>query len=119
MLNLLLAIKNHNCVKEIDILEFIEEKDLNYFKIKAILQDNSRLYIREVVTPHEDKYSYHWVSPEEKFLLRWDNAPHWKEIETYPHHLHRGPEEEVGPSSKVAIIDVLDWILDQISNGQD
>lgn len=115
MANLLLAIQKHKCVKEMEVIEFIEERDLYYFKIKTILQDNSILYIREVVTPLEDKYSYHWVSPEEKFLLRWDNAPHWREIETYPHHLHQGSEEEVGPSSKVAIIDVLDWIMDQIS----
>ncbi len=99
-----------------EILEFIEEKDINYLRIKTILQDNSILYIREVVTPSEDKYSYHWVSPDGEFLIRWDNAPHWRDIETYPHHLHQGPEEEARPSSKVAIIDVLDWILDHISN---
>lgn len=113
MLELIFAINAHKCVATLEILEFVDETDLMYLKTKAVLIDGSILHIREVVTPNEDKYSYHWQSSEDRLLRRWDNAPHWPELETYPHHVHVGREDCVEPSRRVTIIDVLNWIYEQ------
>jgi hypothetical protein len=34
------------------------------------------------------KYKYQWQSSEGELLKRWDNAPHHKELETFPDHVH-------------------------------
>jgi len=114
MFSLLYSINNHKCVQELEISECINEAGLEYFKGKAILIDGTVLHIREVVTPNENKYSYHWQSSNGKFLRRWDNAPHWLKIETFPHHTHIGNEKNIESSIQVTIIDVLDFILGQI-----
>lgn len=45
----------------------------------------------------ERKYSYHWQS--NKRVVRFDNAPHHKEIKTHPHHKHIDSEIEDSPLS--------------------
>lgn len=34
------------------------------------------------------KYSYHWEDDRGQLRCRWDNAPHWPDIPTHPHHKH-------------------------------
>ena len=34
------------------------------------------------------KYKYHFQNSEGSLMFRYDNAPHHKEIETFPHHKH-------------------------------
>jgi hypothetical protein len=52
------------------------------------------------------KYKYQWQSPEGNLLKRWDNAPHHKEINTFPDHVH--DPDGVSPSPAMN----LEWILD-------
>jgi hypothetical protein len=33
-------------------------------------------------------YSYHWQTPKGKIIVRWDNAPHHKDISTFTNHKH-------------------------------
>ncbi len=34
------------------------------------------------------KYSYHYENSYRRMIFRYDMAPHFKDIETYPHHKH-------------------------------
>jgi len=34
------------------------------------------------------KYSYHYENSSRDLIFRYDMAPHFKDIETYPHHKH-------------------------------
>ncbi|MEI6285017.1 MAG: DUF6516 family protein [Bacillota bacterium] len=54
-----------------------------------------------------EKYSYHWQSPAGEIRKRWDNAPHHREIETYPHHLHDGSEDNVKPSQVIGMVEIV------------
>ena len=40
------------------------------------------------------------------------NKPHWKDMSTYPHHKHEN--NQVYPSHRVTIVDVLDHIKENI-----
>lgn len=40
--------------------------------------------------------------------MRWDNAPHHRELENFPHHLHL--ERETRPSAEPYFMDVLSEI---------
>lgn len=35
-----------------------------------------------------DKYRYQFMDDNNRLLFRYDNAPHHREVETFPHHKH-------------------------------
>ena len=37
----------------------------------------------------------------------WDNAPHWPDMKTFPHHLHLESEKKVSECREVFVEDVL------------
>lgn len=65
------------------------------WKLRLYLCDSSFI---DVYYSINGKYSYHWdhrlVTNK---IYRHDNAPHqrWKEVSTFPKHLHNGSEEDV------------------------
>jgi len=50
-------------------------------------------------------YSYHWQTRAGLLIKRWDNAPHHKELEGFPGHLHDG--DKVKPSKPMTLAKVL------------
>ncbi len=40
-------------------------------------------------------------------IKRWDNSPHWKELKTFPYHVHIGDEAEPKEAPEVFIEDIL------------
>ena len=95
-------------VESYEVLEYLNEEKTKLIKIKAKLSYDSTLYIRELIQPDNCKYSYHWQNAKNEMILRWDNAPHFPSVSTFPHHLHRG--NEVTSSYRVFIEEVLSEI---------
>ena len=97
--------------------------DRGYFKIKLTLIDQSELYLFEYVEitsslPNAIKYRYHWQDKNAKLVMRWDNAPHHPEIQTFPNHMHDGSEENVKPSAKPDLSMVLLKVSELIESGR-
>ena len=66
-----------------------EEGETYLLKLTAILRDNSDLQLRDYYfSDGSRKYTYHWMDAAGTLRRRWDNAPHWPDIATYPHHVH-------------------------------
>ncbi len=63
----------------------------------------------EVVT-----YSYHWADVNGELRKRWDNTPHFPDLEGFPHHLHDGATGLVRPSHPMSILRVLDILAREI-----
>lgn len=63
----------------IEIFEFLLKGFLNE---KTFIEIFGFLYLGEII-----KYSYIFVE-NDKAILRYDNAPHHTEIQTFPHHKH-------------------------------
>jgi hypothetical protein len=64
-------------------------------RIRLRLADDSLLEISEALVVHEGEltwlsYRYHWQDVAARLIFRYDDAPHYPEIETYPHHKHIG-----------------------------
>src|SRR6056297_929642 len=61
---------------------------------RIIFIDDSILAIRQVfLSPGTFKYAYHWQDSNQQLICRWDNAPHWQNLSTFPYHKHLANEQ--------------------------
>ena len=96
-------------------IEIWESEPAAYrFKSKIILTDGSVLFVKDYLLPSGRKYAYHWQGVDGKLIIRWDNAPHWKNIATYPHHKHITSVKHVEESVEVFLDDVLEVIREKL-----
>jgi len=96
-------------ISSIEIIEFYEEEQISKLKIKISLFNSSILWVREVrVKGILVAYSYYWLTSSGRIIIGWDNAPHHKEISTFPHHKHKG--KKVEPSNEKNLKDILEFI---------
>ena len=91
-----------------EILLWENEPTSYRFNAKISFIDHSVLTVKEYLFRSGRKYSYHWQDKDGQLLIRWDNARHWKDVSTFPHHKHL--KDEVIPSVETTIEDVLDHI---------
>lgn len=84
-----------------------------YYRIKILIEDHSTLFVREYVDDKERAYSFHWLDQNNMMITRWDNAPHHKDIETFPHHKHT--PDGIFENLEITLPDVLEEILKRIN----
>ena len=89
-----------------------------YIEGKVIFQDGSILILFEFLRLVEDsvireKYRYHYMRQGNKMIFRYDNAPHHKEISTFPDHKHLGEKivESLPPQIKAVLTEIEFLIL--------
>lgn len=61
------------------------------------------------------RYAYHYQNESGEVIFRYDNAPHYPNILTYPHHKHVGSAVE--PAQVPDLSEVLREIEQMIFNG--
>lgn len=110
MRNIIAYLVESPIVEEVEVLELIEEPEIQLLYARVTLTNKTLLYIREVLTKSEDKYSYHWQDASGNLIRRWDNAPHWQKQVGSLHHIHIGKAELVQPSEKATVEDVIEVI---------
>ncbi len=81
--------------------------------------DGSELFVTEYFTVlgdkiQRDKYSYH-LQKNHELVIRWDNAPHHKELSTFPYHVHR--KDGVYDSNEITVEDVLEELSEIVQQG--
>ena len=94
------------------------EKVLNY-RYRVILANGGLIEMTERVlemqgTLEVTKYRHHWQDGQGLLIKRWDNAPHYPDIDTFPHHLHDGAEDQVVRHPAITGIEVLQRILTEL-----
>jgi hypothetical protein len=98
-------------VESIKSIEFTEEERVSKIKAKLRLVDATVLWIREIeVYGSIVAYSYYWLRPGGSTIVGWDNAPHHKEVQTFPHHKHIG--KNIEPSEQRDVRKVMKFIRD-------
>lgn len=101
--------KHSDIVKALERLEISEEEQISKLKAKLSLFDGTILWVREVwIREKIETYSYYWLRPDESVIIGWDNAPHHKEVSSFPHHKHVG--NTVDKSSERSLSEVLGLI---------
>ncbi len=82
-------------IESVESFSFSEEEKVSQLKAKLRLFDGTILWIREVrIKGNLEAYSYYWLNSDEKLIIGWDNAPHHKDIASFPHHRHVGSRIE-------------------------
>ena len=54
------ALRQSPLVRDLEVIEMIDEERVQLLRLRADLIDGSLLYVREAIFPHTSKYSYHW-----------------------------------------------------------
>ena len=85
------------------ILSFDDRKDAWFVRGDIYFIDNSRLHFRELFVgqgnPVKIAYSYHYQRADETMVFRYDNAPHYPNLPTAPHHKHTSDENVIAANS--------------------
>ena len=57
------------------------------------------------------RYSYYWLTSDNKLKIGWDNAPHHSQLERFPHHKHIERQNNLQPSEETCLEEVMEMIL--------
>ncbi|MFQ5707718.1 MAG: DUF6516 family protein [bacterium] len=105
-----------NIISSFKILLYERETDNSRLKLEVVFLDESKLIVRDYYFGGEQrKYVFHWMDKKNNLRVRWDNAEHWPDIATFPHHKHLGDAREVKASTEVLLEDVLNYIATQLN----
>ncbi|MEA2060608.1 MAG: DUF6516 family protein [Thermodesulfobacteriota bacterium] len=87
------------------------------FHAELQLKDDSKIFIKEYVFKNnERKYAYHWTDVSGNLICRWDNASHWPDVATFPHHKHI--DNDVKESTETSFSDVLESVIQKRFQGR-
>lgn len=75
------------------------EADFIFLRGEVKFVDGSQLHFREFVQlklgqpPNRYKYVYHYQNADETVIFRYDNARHYPDLPSAPHHKHAGESD--------------------------
>lgn len=98
-------------IKNYEILGYKFSSNFLYMKAKLSFINNDSLYVKEFISTIEYSYSFHWQNQNGELITRWDNAPHHKNIKTYPHHKHATKIEESYETTLFEVINYIEKII--------
>jgi hypothetical protein len=111
MLDLIARYKH--LIKSFHVLLYEQERESFRLKAQVMFTDSSNLFVKEYLFENKErKYSYHCSDSLGNLICRWDNANHWVDIPTHPHHKHIG--DDVFESIETSIDDVLSAICEKL-----
>ena len=89
------------------VVRYEQEGETYMLPISAHLQDGSKLELRDYLfADGSRKYTYQWMEADGSLRHRWDNAPHWPDIATAPHHMHM-PDQHIPAASTITNLEDL------------
>ncbi len=106
------SLDNHRNIIEDQIIKtnaFTEDK--GSIEGEVLFTDETSLGFMEVVNTNKiekEKYKYHYMDKDKHMIFRYDNAPHHKDLKTFPHHKHTktGIEESKEPNFDIVITEI-------------
>lgn len=109
--HILAVLSSSDLVIDVEIIEMNVEPKTQSLRAKTTLKKGYVLYVNEGIGENYRRYSYH-LQKDDKMIRRWDNAPHWGDIRTFPSHLHLQDKDEPVECEEVFVSDVLLEITD-------
>ena len=102
-------------VHSFQIREREEQLHESFIRIRAVLTNGDVLEAFEFVVATPDAvqthtYRLHWQQDDGRLKRRWDNAPHHRDVSTFPYHVHVGPMDQVESATPMMILKALAYI---------
>lgn len=96
-----------------EVLDEYIEQSYGFIRIKGKTSDGKTFEAFEYVIEKGrdlrfESYSFHLQEKKGNLIKRWDNAPHHKEISTFPFHLHEG--EKILPSKPLNFSQFINYL---------
>jgi hypothetical protein len=108
-------LKSVSFVSSLKIFTIDEVLSRSVLRIRCnLLPSSHQLDIRLIQTDIETLYSYQFYT--DRPIVRWDNAPHFPQIPTFPHHCHNSKGEVEASPLKGEIFKDLDHVLKSIKD---
>ena len=101
-----------NIIKDYSIEKKIYSDNQGFIKLEIFFNNDSFLRIievKDIEIKAKIKYSYHFMDKKNNMIFRYDNAEHYKEIKSYPHHKHtvNGVEESDEPILEDVLLEIM------------
>ncbi|NIA11300.1 MAG: hypothetical protein GWP10_16640 [Nitrospiraceae bacterium] len=109
--HILAVLSSSDLVMNVEVIEMNVEPKVQSLRAKATLKEGYVLYVNEGIGESYRRYSYH-LQKGDKMIRRWDNAPHWRSIRTFPFHLHLPDNDKPIECGEVFVDGVLVAIKD-------
>ena len=99
------------------VLRYDQEDSQHILVVSAVLRDGSRLEIRDFFfADGTRKYACQWMESDGRLRRRWDEAKHWPDLATFPHHVHVPNQRNPLPSTVTNLEDLMifldDWFAE-------
>ncbi len=78
------------------------------FSTGYLLELNEAVFINSSGELNHLSYRYHFQDKDNKLIFRYDNAPHFPNLKTFPHHKHL--PNKVTDVPKPTVLEVIDEI---------
>jgi hypothetical protein len=110
-------------VRSFQIREREERLHEGFIRIRAILNNDDIFEAFEfvVATPNAVQtrtYRMHWQQSDGRLKRRWDNAPHHRDVLSFPHHVHVGLTDQVEASEPMTIVQALAYVEEAIQKDE-
>ena len=108
-------LRTSDIISKVEIKDVDEIKGRGVYKIRSnLIPSKYKLEMRFIQTEEEILYSYQFFT--DRPIMRWDNAPHYPKIKTYPHHFHMKDGNIIESELKGNVIEDLQEVLSAIKN---
>ena len=104
--HILAVLSSSDLVMDIEVIDMNVEPKTQSLRAKAVLKKGYVLYVNEGIGENYRRYSYH-LQKDDKMIRRWDNAPHWRNIRTFPFHLHVTDKDKPIECDEIFVNEVL------------
>jgi hypothetical protein len=112
---ILAYLKRQHLVTAIEVLFCDATLKRSVYKLRCrLIPDKYQLYIRIIQTPIELVYSYQLLT--DLPIVRWDNAPHFPAIPSFPHHFHDQAETVHSSSLQGGVFADLDIVFAEVKD---
>lgn len=102
-------------VVDFKFLKRVDRSNNGHLRVRVLFSDNSNMEFSEFIEQNAEgeirlvTYSYHWADENGNLIHRWDNAPHYPDLENFPHHIHIS-KTNITSGKPVNIFEVLDEV---------
>ncbi len=107
--------KYSHIISDFSSSEKAYSNDKGFIEGEVVFTDDSQLDFAEVKDMEQEgkkKYRYHYMDEDKKMLFRYDNAKHYPDLPTFPHHKHT--PDGVEASEEPELGDVLSEIESKV-----